>query len=115
MVVANISFKRSYFVYTRQTSVAKRRRATGGVKAHSKLTAPRSTSSEETLLCLPSLPVKQQLTLHILLLAAQLPAVRWNTGGATMLSLMNHSDRIGSRGDALSLSWTWSRPAVSHQ
>lgn len=40
---------------------------------------------------------------HILLFTAQLPAVQWNTGGVTMLPLMNHSDLIESRGDALSL------------
>lgn len=40
---------------------------------------------------------------HILLFTAQLPAVPWNTGGVTMLPLMNHSDLIESRGDALSL------------
>lgn len=63
----------------------------------------RWTSSEETLHCLPSLPVKQHLMFHILLFTAQLPAVPWNTGGVTMLPLMNHSDLIESRGDALSL------------
>lgn len=74
-----------------------------------------STSSEETLHCLPSLPVKQHLMFRILLFSAQLPAVQWNIGGVTMLPLMNHSNLIEDGGDALSLSWTRCHLAESQE
>lgn len=66
---------------------------------HSKLETVIGTSSEETLLCLPALPVKQNLALHILLFTAQLSAVQWNIG-VTVFTLMYYSKPRACGGDA---------------
>lgn len=99
---------------TNIASIAKRERTTHGQRHKDSLCTLVNMCSTYTAnfreelplrsqLCLPLLPVKQPLMLRILLFTVQLSVVQWNTGGVTMICLINHFDLIESWGGTLSL------------